>query len=92
MTEWIDRLAHELGQAPLTPAETSTLLAAARDVAHRVERRLTPLSTFLVGAAVERATAAGAPRERALRDALAAMAAVMPSADSNDARDDRGGR
>src|SRR5207247_2458873 len=52
MTEWIDGFAEELGIGPLSASETERLLSAARDVAHRVERRITPLSTFLLGMAV----------------------------------------
>ena len=50
--EWIDRLAETLAQEPLADQESETLLATARSVAHRVERRVTPLSAFLLGCAV----------------------------------------
>ena len=41
------------------PPETDRLLRVARDVAHRVERKDTPLATFLLGMHVARRTADG---------------------------------
>jgi Domain of unknown function (DUF6457) len=79
MAEWIDELAEALGDEPLSPDETRELLAAARDVAHRTERRVTPLSTFLVGIAVGRAGAAGNDRTRALAETLGRLRASLPS-------------
>jgi hypothetical protein len=76
MEDWIDELASTLGVSPLTPAERNALLGAARDVAHRVERKITPLSTFLLGEAVGRAAAAG--RDEALRGALERLASLIP--------------
>ncbi len=55
-------------------------LAVARDVAHRVERRITPLATFLVGAAVGRSLAGGAPRGEVLEAALETVASLLPDA------------
>jgi hypothetical protein len=75
---WTDRLADALGVPPLAPEDVSRLLSAARDVAHGVERKLTPLSTYLLGLAVERRAAAGTPRDEALRDALAGLRSVLP--------------
>jgi hypothetical protein len=80
MDEWIVRLAGELGEEPPTGAETARLLGVARDVAHRVERRVTPLAAFLVGSAVGRATAGGATREEALARAIATLEAILPEA------------
>jgi hypothetical protein len=78
MQDWIDRLSATLGGGPLTPSERNALLGAARDVAHRVERKITPLSTFLLGEAVGRELAAGASREEALRRALDKLASLIP--------------
>ena len=61
--EWIQRLAERLDLEAPSPEETSRLLAAARDVAHGVERRVTPLSTFLLGRAVQARAAGGASGE-----------------------------
>ena len=78
MESWIDRLATTLREDPLTPRETDTLLEVARDVAHRVERKVTPLSTFLLGLAVGRATADGTTRSDALAAALTELRATLP--------------
>jgi hypothetical protein len=80
MAEWIDDLATLMGEQPLTAEETSMLLEVARDVAHGVERRVTPLSTFLLGAAVGRRLAAGDPREEALGACLAELRGALPEA------------
>ena len=76
--DWIDELAAALGEEPLTPSERNALLGAARDVAHRVERRITPLSTFLLGAATGREQAGGATRDEALRGALERLSSLIP--------------
>ena len=76
--DWIDELASTLGEGALTPSERNALLGAARDVAHRVERKITPLSTFLIGAAVGREEAAGATRDEALGRVLAELASLIP--------------
>jgi uncharacterized protein DUF6457 len=72
---WIDQLAEALGQEPASAAETSEILSVARDVAHRVERKLTPVSTYLLGVAVGRRMSP----ETGRREALAAEAAVLRS-------------
>ena len=76
--DWIDELASTLGGEPLTPSERNALLGAARDVAHRVERKITPLSTYLLGEAVGRAQASGATRDEALRSVLDRLASLIP--------------
>jgi hypothetical protein len=76
--DWIDELATTLGEEPLTPSERNALLGAARDVAHRVERKITPLSTFLLGEATGRAQASGATRDEALRSVLDRLASLVP--------------
>lgn len=80
MEQWIDRLAEALGEDALDERETSLLLGAARDVAHRVERKVTPLSTFLAGTAVGRSMAAGAERHHALMAVLDSIASLLPPA------------
>ena len=58
---WVGDLADALGVDRLSDEEVQELLDTARDVAHRVERKVTPLSTFLLGIAVGRGeTLAGA--------------------------------
>ena len=78
MQSWIDQLAGSLGEAPLSGADTNRLLGVARDVAHRVERKVTPLATFLLGSAVGRRLEAGAGREEALAEAIAELEAILP--------------
>lgn len=69
METWIDRLAVALDLEPLAPSEVEALLLAAREVAHGVERRVTPLTTFLAGMAVGRAGGEGS-REASLARVL----------------------
>jgi hypothetical protein len=80
MQAWIDRLATELGEDPLSEAETARLLGAAREVAHRVERKITPLAAFLLGAAAGRSMAGGSSRNEALGVALEALELLLPAA------------
>jgi hypothetical protein len=80
METWLDDLARALGQDPLPETDVEALLGVARDVAHRVERRITPVSTFLLGAAVGRAEAAGTARSEALAQALATLRGLLPEA------------
>ncbi|HEX6331795.1 MAG TPA: DUF6457 domain-containing protein [Actinomycetota bacterium] len=75
--EWIDELAEALGEEPLSAEQTTRLLSSARAVAHRVERRVTPLAAFLLGVAVGRRTAA--ERDLALAEVLEALEARLPS-------------
>ena len=78
MDAWIDRLAEGLGQEPLTRDQTDRLLRTSRDVAHRVERKLTPLAAFLIGSAVGGNVARGASRADALQSALETAAGLLP--------------
>lgn len=78
MDNWIDELARTLGEEPLTAEETTQLLDAARDVAHRVERKMTPLSAFVMGCAVGREIGGGADRREALIATLRRLEAALP--------------
>jgi hypothetical protein len=80
MTEWIDGFAEALGIEPLSASETERLLSAARDVAHRVERRITPLSTFLLGMAVAEGISKGGARDTAMEDTFATLGRALPEA------------
>jgi hypothetical protein len=84
MDGWIHEVARSLGLEPLSEEASSKLLAASRDVAHGVERRITPLSTFLIGRAVERRVASGAGDERALAEVLALVESMIPDAAPGD--------
>jgi hypothetical protein len=78
MDDWIDQLAVALEEEPLSREETNRLLGVARDVAHRVERKVTPLATFLLGSAVGRTVSAGAGRSDAIGAALETLRSVLP--------------
>lgn len=82
--EWIDRLAEGLGVAPLSESETSRLLATAREVAHRVERKVTPLAAFQLGVAVGRSEAEGSGREMAFTRALEMLIHRLPEATTDE--------
>jgi hypothetical protein len=85
MGEWIDDLAARLDVQALDAPEVNELLRAAREVAHRVERKTTPLATFLVGAAVARREAGGATRGDALSEVLTTLESLLPAAPDGDA-------
>lgn len=78
MDNWIDELARALGEEPLTAAEAAELLDTARDVAHRVERKFTPLSTFIIGCALGRKLTDGAPRTETLGALLRQVQSALP--------------
>ena len=80
MDEWLDGLAAELGVEPLTRQRTGEILKVSREVAHGVERMYAPLASFLLGAAVARAAAAGGAADEAFRVAVARLRAQIPEA------------
>ena len=75
---WLDRLADELGERRLEPAEISAILKVARDVAHGVERRLAPLTAYVLGLYVGRETTEGTPPDEALGEATRAARSMIP--------------
>jgi Domain of unknown function (DUF6457) len=75
----LDQLAQALGVHPATPSETAEILTVAREVAHTVERRITPVSTFLLGLSVQERVGAGAARADALTAAIADLRSAMPT-------------
>jgi hypothetical protein len=76
--DWVDRLAEGLGEEPLSAQEIQRLLATAREVAHRVERKATPLAAYIVGVAVGARMAEGASREAAFNRAMEAVLDRLP--------------
>ena len=78
LTQWLARLADELGVTDAVPDEGSTrdLLDLTREAAHGVERVAGPLTTFLVGVAVGR----GADPVAATRAASALLDEPAPDA------------
>ena len=71
VSDWLTQAAGTLSVEPLDDDSQERLLGAARDVAHGVERKLTPIATYLLGAAVERRVAAGEERSDAFAAAIA---------------------
>jgi hypothetical protein len=75
---WLGTLATTLGVDPLGDAQVRELLGVARDVAHGVERRATPLATFLLGAAMQRGIGHGATGPDAFAAAVVELRAALP--------------
>ena len=84
MSEWTDRLAQTLGVAPIDAGLEDPLLHASREVAHRVERKDTPLSTYLLGLAAGARVAAGTDPADALREVVDMLVATLPPAPPRD--------
>ncbi len=80
MSEWIDELAAAFAVEPLTGPETVRLLEISREVAHRVERKGTPLAAFLLGIDVASRTGTGATRRQALEAAVETIERLLPPA------------
>jgi hypothetical protein len=80
----LERLAEALAVEAPTATETGAILSVARDVAHTMERRITPVSTFLLGVSVQRRIAAGASREDALSAAISDLRAAVPDQGADD--------
>ena len=78
--EWVDRLAAELQLAALSPHENEHLLKASREVAHRVERKATPLAMYVVGLFVG-SQMAERKRDDAIEDAIHALLLRLPPVD-----------
>jgi uncharacterized protein DUF6457 len=78
MNGWIDELAAAFGEEALSDAETKHLLRVARDIAHRVERKGTPLAAFLLGLDVARRIDGGAARDVAIGKAIERIDALLP--------------
>ena len=73
LNDWLDAVAHEFALDP-NAISIVTLLNVAKDVAHSVARPAAPLSTFLMGIALGRATAAGTEGSAEARDQMEALA------------------
>jgi hypothetical protein len=78
MEDWLERFAAALGVEPITPKEMGTLLKLSREVAHGVERKFAPLSTYLAGLHVGRRSAAGEDPDEALRRAVREALQLIP--------------
>ena len=62
MDEWLQRLSITVGVDPLT---------------HGVERKITPLATFLLGAAVQRQIGHGRTQEEAFDQVMASLRTIL---------------
>ena len=75
LADWSVALTAELGLAGLT-VDVDAVLALAGITARAVIRPAAPLTTFIVGYAAGLASAAGVEPDRAVREAIAAAAAL----------------
>jgi hypothetical protein len=75
--EWVDGLAGELKLDALTKHERDHVLTASREVAHRVERKATPLAMYVIGLSVGRQLA-DRSRDDAIEDAIHALLLRLP--------------
>jgi len=66
-----------VGVDQLTDEQAEELLGAARDVAHGVERKATPLATFLLGAAVQREIGHGRRHAEAFDQVMASLRTIL---------------
>jgi hypothetical protein len=81
MSEWTDRLATALEVTSLDAGQEASILKASREIAHRVERRDTPLSTYLLGVAVGQRGSDPAALKQVLDAALALLPPEVPESD-----------
>lgn len=80
--EWVDRLAAELSLDVLSPHEKDHLLTASREVAHRIERKATPLAMYVIGVSVGSQLSERA-RDDSIEDAIHALLLRLPPADES---------
>jgi hypothetical protein len=78
MEDWLEEFARALGDRPPSREELGAMLRLSRQVAHGVERKFAPLSTFVAGMHVARRVTEGATEEEALAEVLAAAKALLP--------------
>jgi len=79
MEDWLNTAARDLGVDPIDDDMQERLLGVARDVAHGVERKLTPIATYMLGEAVQRRVSGGETRASAFASALADMERAIAS-------------
>ena len=77
MDDWLERLAMTVGVDQLTDEQAEELLGVARDVAHGVERKATPVATFLLGAAVQREIGHGRTHAEAFDQVMASLRTIL---------------
>ena len=74
---WVNGLASELRLEPLSKHEADHVLRVAREVAHRVERKVTPLAMYVAGLAVGRQLTDRA-RDEAIEDVIHTLLLRLP--------------
>jgi Domain of unknown function (DUF6457) len=79
MEDWLNTAAGDLGVDPIDDDMQERLLGVARDVAHGVERKLTPIATYMLGEAVQRRVSGGETRASAFASAVADMERAIAS-------------
>ncbi len=82
MDDWLVEFARALGDRPPTREELGAMLMLSRQVAHGVERRYAPLSTFVAGMHIARRVAEGATEDEALAEVVRAARALLPPEDA----------
>ena len=80
MDEWLGAWAEALGEHPVTNDEVGAMLRLSREVAHGVERKLAPLSTYVAGIHVGRLLSQGRTAADALAEVRAAADRLLPEA------------
>lgn len=75
--EWVNGLATELRLETPSKHESDHVLSAAREVAHRVERKATPLAMYVVGLAVGRQMG-DRGRDEAIEDVIHTLLLRLP--------------
>jgi uncharacterized protein DUF6457 len=80
--EWVDRLAAELQLDPLSAHENEHVLNASREVAHRIERKATPLAMYVLGLSVG-SQMTDRKRDEAIEDAIHTLLLRLPPADED---------
>lgn len=78
MSAWTERLAQALDVDPLDAQQEAALLRVSRDIAHRVERKETPLSAYLLGVAAGSRIATGSAPGEALEAVTSALRDALP--------------
>ncbi|HEX6401191.1 MAG TPA: DUF6457 domain-containing protein [Actinomycetota bacterium] len=77
---WVNGLASELRLDPLSKHEVDHVLTVSREVAHRVERKVTPLAMYVVGLAVGRQLA-DRGRDEVIEDVIHTLLLRLPGDD-----------
>jgi len=85
--EWVNTLAADLHLDALSAHENDHLLSASREVAHRIERKATPLAMYVVGLSVG-AQLGERKRDDAIEDAIHALLLRLPPVEEPSPSDD----